>query len=161
MDQLGGILSGGSGGGGASSTAGSDGKEPPRHNIHLPALGRKSSDLGVGGGVGGASGGYSSSGMAANTTGGPSSSDLITTLLDSFKSSLKEAESYSHYYEIRIKCEEEYIKGLRGVVEKQNELDRKIDGKAGINASRMDGRGVRGTWYELRENDIRGEFRLH
>jgi hypothetical protein len=140
-----------SGGGSAVGAGGANTSSSA--NAGPVALARKSSDLGS---HSGAHGGLGSASQLA---------DLSAAILEAFKSSLKEAEGYTLYYESRMKVEEEFLKGFRAVVEKQRDLDAKIDGKgwqAGIASARASGkagRTLRGAWYELRENDLRGESR--
>ncbi len=111
-------------------------------------------------------------GLTAMTT----PAELPSVLLETFKRCLREADTYIAYYEARLKADEEYNRALRAVMERQRELDARFDGgnsssskgwPAGVGVGAgsaratgnalAGGRGMRGAWYELRENDVRGE----
>ncbi|KDN48220.1 RhoGAP-domain-containing protein [Tilletiaria anomala UBC 951] len=89
--------------------------------------------------------------------------DLSSAIIDAFKATLREAEAYTSFYESRLKVEEDYLKAFRSMVDKQRELDSKIDGKGMRNAVVAKPRAtLRGAWHELRENDLRElETRSH
>ncbi|PWN44996.1 RhoGAP-domain-containing protein [Ceraceosorus guamensis] len=86
-------------------------------------------------------------------------SDVSSSLVEAFRLSITEAESYLSLYEARVKLEEDYTRGLRSLVEKQRENDVRIESRINVTAGALPGTsdlpGARRAWRELRENDLR------
>lgn len=57
-----------------------------------------------------------------------SAHELATTLLEAIKILLSETDSYVQYFELRFRLEEEHIRALKSMLEKQRELDLRING---------------------------------
>lgn len=84
----------------------------------LPTLGaRKSLDLGAVS----RHERLSASGTTNSATG------VANALLENFRATLGEAESYAALYEARVKVEEDYVRALKAIVDKQREMDLKVD----------------------------------
>lgn len=56
-----------------------------------------------------------------------SAAELAAALNDSFRGSIAEAEAYLAFYEARVRLEDEYVRGLRTLVERQRETDVRIE----------------------------------
>lgn len=99
------------------------------------------------------SSGYYSDGTAS------SAADISSSLLETFRTILTEADSYTTLFEGRLKLEEEYIKSLRLSLERQKELDSKVNSKivsdVGLMADAQRYPGLRRAWIEMRQNDQR------
>ncbi|KAJ1030072.1 hypothetical protein NDA16_000985 [Ustilago loliicola] len=99
------------------------------------------------------SNGYYSDGTAS------SAADISSSLLETFRTILTEADSYITLFEGRIKLEEEYIKSLKLSLERQKELDSKVNSKivgdVGLMADAQRYPGLRRAWIEMRQNDQR------
>ncbi|PWZ01366.1 hypothetical protein BCV70DRAFT_198795 [Testicularia cyperi] len=99
------------------------------------------------------SNGHNSDGQINNAN------DVSEALLDTFRALLAEVDSYITHYESRIKLEEDYLKNLKLSLERQKELDAKVNsrlvGYVGLVADARQYPGLRKTWHEMRENDIR------
>ncbi|EPQ28825.1 uncharacterized protein PFL1_03628 [Pseudozyma flocculosa PF-1] len=90
--------------------------------------------------------------------GGPTSaSDIAASLLETFRAILDEVDSYVGLYEGRLKLEEDYMRNLKQLVDRQRELDVRVDAKmvsaTGLLPDTMP--GLRQSWRELRDNDLR------
>ncbi|SPO21250.1 uncharacterized protein UTRI_00727 [Ustilago trichophora] len=99
------------------------------------------------------SNGYYSDGTAV------SAADISSSLLETFRTILTEADSYITLFEGRIKLEEEYIKNLKISLERQKDLDAKVNSKivgdVGLMADAQRYPGLRRAWLEMRQNDQR------
>lgn len=88
-----------------------------------------------------------------------SAADISSSLLETFRTILSEVDSYITLYEARIKLEEDYIKNLKVSLERQKELDAKVNAKivgdAALMADAQRYPGLRRTWLEMRQNDQR------
>lgn len=100
----------------------------------------------------------SSSGYYSDST-ASSAAEISSSLLETFRTILAEADSYITHFEGRIKLEEEYIKSLRLSLGRQKELDSKVNSKivgdVGLMADAQRYPGLRRTWIEMRQNDQR------
>lgn len=56
-----------------------------------------------------------------------SAGDACSALNETFRLSIAEAESYLALYEARAKLEDEYVRGLRALTERQRVEDVKLD----------------------------------
>lgn len=102
-----------------------------------------------------------SSSINAQSAGGVSSN-----VLEIFKSTLFEAESYLAMYESRVKLEEDYIRGLKNMTEKSKDsivkLDSRIASCLSLDPSGTDLPKARLAWKEIRDNHLREmDARLH
>lgn len=99
------------------------------------------------------SNGYYSDGTAS------SAADVSSSLLETFRTLLAEVDSYVTFYEARIKLEEDHIKNLKVSLERQKELDAKVNSKivgdVGLMADAQRYPGLRRAWLEMRQNDQR------
>lgn len=99
------------------------------------------------------SNGYYSDGTAS------SAADICSSLLDTFSTILSEADGYITLFEGRIKLEEDYIRSLKISLERQKELDTKVNSKivgdVGLMADAQRYPGLRRVWLEMRQNDQR------
>ncbi|KAI3481058.1 hypothetical protein L1887_56632 [Cichorium endivia] len=99
------------------------------------------------------SNGYYSDGTAS------SAADVSSSLLETFRTLLTEVDSYVTFYEARIKLEEDHIKNLKVSLERQKELDAKVNSKivgdVGLMADAQRYPGLRRAWLEMRQNDQR------
>jgi hypothetical protein len=103
----------------------------------------------------------SSSSEAGGSKGVKSATDVSTAILDLFKCSLSEVESYLSTFELRLKLEEDYVKGLKGLIERSKDSMVKLDARI-ASAMYIDPGGAelprsRQAWKMLRENYLRGE----
>lgn len=92
--------------------------------------------------------------------------DVSSNVLEIFKSTLFEAESYLAMYETRVKLEEEYIRGLKNMTEKSKDsivkLDARIASCLSLDPGGADMPKARLAWKEIRENHLREiDARLH
>ncbi|PWN37561.1 RhoGAP-domain-containing protein [Meira miltonrushii] len=85
--------------------------------------------------------------------------DVSSNVLEIFKSTLFEAESYLAMYEHRVKLEEEYIRGLKNMTEKSKDsivkLDARIASCLSLDPGGADMPKARLAWKEIRENQLR------
>ncbi|CDW98846.1 hypothetical protein [Sporisorium scitamineum] len=88
-----------------------------------------------------------------------SASEISSSLLETFNTILSEADSYITFLEGRIRLEEEYIRNLKHSLERQKELDAKVNsriaGDVGLMADAQRYPSLRRTWLEIRQNDQR------
>ncbi len=88
-----------------------------------------------------------------------SAANVSNSLLETFRTILTETDSYITLFESRIKLEEDYIKNLRATLERQKELDSRINAKiVGDVALMPDAQrypALRRVWLEMRQNDQR------
>ncbi|SJX60697.1 uncharacterized protein SRS1_11925 [Sporisorium reilianum f. sp. reilianum] len=99
------------------------------------------------------SNGYYSDGTAS------SASDISSSLLETFNTILSEADGYITFFEARIRLEEEYIRNLRHSLDRQKDLDAKLNAKivgdVGLMADAQRYPSLRRAWLEMRQNDQR------
>lgn len=69
----------------------------------------------------------SSSEAGGSKAGVKSATDVSTAILDIFKCSLVEAESYLATFEARLKLEEDYVRGLKVLSDKSKDSMLKLD----------------------------------
>lgn len=88
-----------------------------------------------------------------------SAAKITSSLLETFSTILTELDSYITHYEGRIKIEEEYIKNLKQSIQRQKELDAKVNsrivGDVSLMADAQRFPALRRTWIESRQNDQR------
>lgn len=101
-----------------------------------------------------------------NASGGRSAHDVNHNLLDIFKSTLGEADSYLALYESRVKLEEDYVRGLKAMTEKSKnaivQLDARIAASMSLDPGGADLPKARLAWKEVSENHLREiDARLH
>lgn len=121
------------------------------------------------------SGFFHDSNAASQSDSGPSGNNhsnsklagnVSSNVLEIFKSTLIEAESYLSIYEIRVKLEEEYIKGLKNMIEKSKDsivkLDARIASSLSLDPGGADLPKARLAWKEIGENHLREmDIRMH
>ncbi|MCO5565543.1 hypothetical protein L7F22_019217 [Adiantum nelumboides] len=95
-----------------------------------------------------------------------SAGDVSSNVLEIFKSTLLEAESYLAMYETRVKMEEDYIRGLKNMTDKSKDsivkLDARIASCLSLDPGGADLPKARLAWKEIRENHLREiDARLH
>lgn len=85
------------------------------------------------------------------------SAELVSSsLLHSFKVTLEEVESYVVSLELRVKCEEDYVRSLRHSLDKSRDQETKLDIRISRVASNASGTAnlpsMRKAWKELQES---------
>ena len=87
----------------------------------------------------------------------PLPEELANELIEVLKVLQSETESYVQYYEQRFRLEEEHIRELRAMLDKQHELDSRINGKLagtfGVQPEFGHATGLRTAWAELRTTE--------
>ncbi|KAN0063053.1 hypothetical protein ACQY0O_004216 [Thecaphora frezii] len=88
-----------------------------------------------------------------------SAAEISASLLETYRTILAEVDSYVSLYEGRLKLEEDYLRNFKQLVDKQRELDAKVNAKmasvTGLLPDTIQYPGLRNSWRELRENDLR------
>lgn len=102
------------------------------------------------------------------TTLGTASADVVSSaLLNAYKITLEEVDSYLFSLDLRVRCEEDYVRALRGTLEKSRDQDVKLDARIGAMASNLPGASnlpsMRRAWKELQQDilqdiDVRVAF---
>lgn len=84
--------------------------------------------------------------------------ELVTVLLDAFKTLLLESESYLHYYEQHFRLEEEHLRAVSTMLEKQRDADLRINHKLAVTPGLLPDvtnlSGLRNAWGDLRLSDM-------
>ncbi|WFD29433.1 hypothetical protein MSPP1_000442 [Malassezia sp. CBS 17886] len=84
--------------------------------------------------------------------------ELAGVLLEAFRTLLYESESYVQYFEQRYKLEEEHVRALKSMLEKQRELDLRINRKLaaipGMLPEVNSYAGLRNTWGDMRLSEM-------
>ncbi|UZJ55308.1 hypothetical protein CBS101457_004628 [Exobasidium rhododendri] len=88
-----------------------------------------------------------------------SASDVSNAILEIFRCSLSEAESYLATFEAKLKLEEDYVKGLKMLSDRSKDsmvkLDARITASTFVEPSRAELPRARQAWKGLRENSLR------
>lgn len=85
-------------------------------------------------------------------------SELASALLEAFKTLLSESDSYVLYFEQRFRLEEEHLRALKTMLEKQRELDLRINHKLAVTPGLLPDvsslSGLRNTWGDVRLSEM-------
>lgn len=98
--------------------------------------------------------------------GSKAANDVSTCLLDIFKQTLAEADSYLVLFEARVKLEDEYVRGLKAISDKARDtiskLDNKMSASMSLDPSKAELPKARLVWRELLQNHlIEMDARMH
>ncbi|CCU98154.1 unnamed protein product [Malassezia sympodialis ATCC 42132] len=84
--------------------------------------------------------------------------ELATVLLEAFKTLLSECESYVQYFEQRFRLEEEHVRAVKVMLERQRDLDMRINRKLAALPGLLPDPGrlsnLRNTWGDMRLSEI-------
>lgn len=85
-------------------------------------------------------------------------SELASVLLEAFKTLLSESDSYVMYFEQRFRLEEEHLRSLKSMLEKQRELDLRINHKLAVTPGLLPDvnslSGLRNAWGDMRLSEM-------
>ncbi|WFD05076.1 hypothetical protein MVES1_000402 [Malassezia vespertilionis] len=85
-------------------------------------------------------------------------SELAAILLDAFKTLLSESESYVQYFELRFRLEEEHLRSLQAMLERQRDLDMHVNRKLSVTPGMLPDTntlsGLRNTWGDIRLSEM-------
>ena len=88
--------------------------------------------------------------------------ELATVLLEAFKTLLSECESYVQYFEQRFRLEEEHVRAVKVMLERQRDLDMRINRKLAALPGLLPDPGrlsnLRNTWGDMRLSEIWGRY---
>ena len=94
----------------------------------------------------------------AGSSGLMTPSELENVLLEAFKTLLSESESYVLYFEQRFRLEEEHLRALKSMLEKQRDLDLRINHKLAVTPGLLPDvnslSGLRNTWGDVRLSEM-------
>lgn len=94
----------------------------------------------------------------AGSSGLMTPSELANVLLEAFKTLLSESESYVLYFEQRFRLEEEHLRALKSMLEKQRDLDLRINHKLAVTPGLLPDvnslSGLRNTWGDVRLSEM-------
>jgi hypothetical protein len=109
-------------------------------------------------------GGYVADPSSSSEAGGSkikTASDVSGAILDIFKCSLLEVDSYLATYEVKLKLEEEYVKGLKLMNDKSKDSVVKLDARIAASMYIEPGGAqlprARQTWKMIRDDYLKGE----
>lgn len=84
--------------------------------------------------------------------------ELANVLLEAFKTLLAESDSYVSYFEQRYRLEEEHLRGLKTMLEKQRDLDLRINHKLAVTPGLLPDvnslSGLRNAWGDMRLSEM-------
>lgn len=84
--------------------------------------------------------------------------ELASVLLEAFKTLLSECESYVQYFEQRFRLEEEHLRAVKVMLERQRDLDMRINRKLAALPGLLPDPGrlsnMRNTWGDMRLSEI-------
>lgn len=96
--------------------------------------------------------------LFAQGSSGLSPSELATTLLEALKILFSETESYVQYFEQRFRLEEEHIRALKTMLERQRELDLRVNNRLattpGLLPDTHTFSSLRNAWGDLRVSEM-------
>lgn len=109
--------------------------------------------------------GTSESNVASGSQGGEIPSDMYMTpselanvLLEAFNTMLSECESYVHYMEQRFRMEEDHLRQVKIMLERQRDLDMRINSKLAVLPGLLPDPGrlsnLRNTWGDIRLSEM-------
>ncbi|CAO1625261.1 unnamed protein product [Parajaminaea phylloscopi] len=100
----------------------------------------------------------SSSPSPASSTGSASAEAVASAVLNAFSVTLDEIESYIHGIDVRIRCEDDYVRALRSTLDRNRDHEAKLDARIGAMASSLPGASnlpnARKAWRELQQGTL-------
>lgn len=91
-----------------------------------------------------------------------SPSELANILLEAFNTMLSECESYVQYVEQRFRLEEEHLRQVKIMLERQRDLDMRINSKLAVLPGLLPDPGrlsnLRNTWGDMRLSEMWGTY---
>ena len=89
--------------------------------------------------------------------------ELAAVLLEAFKTLLSECENYVQYFEQRLRLEEEHLRSVKVMLERQRDLDMRINRKLAALPGLLPDPGrlsnLRNTWGDMRLSEIWGTYK--
>lgn len=86
--------------------------------------------------------------------------ELASILLETCKTLLSECESYVQYFDLRFRLEEEHLRSVKSMLERQRDLDMRINRKLAVTPGLLPDSGtlsgLRNTWGDIRLSEIWG-----
>ncbi|WFC98218.1 hypothetical protein MYAM1_000943 [Malassezia yamatoensis] len=96
--------------------------------------------------------------LSSTSSGMMTPSELASVLLEAFKTLLAESDSYVLYFEQRFRLEEEHLRSLKSMLEKQRELDLRINHKLAVTPGLLPDlnslSGLRNAWGDMRLSEM-------